>query len=182
MSGWLSIALLGAMVAKPPLVPLRKTPAADPEPDAGPNFTLTVSPTISFAATNPTTLPVVTGTPQATATFAARGSGGGNTWTLKVNAAATAFTNCATVPVSAVTVTCATATVTGLTGTHGATAACAAAFPLSTTATTVASGYDANNTLTYTVTITFTLADSWKYIAEMSPACTSALTYTANVP
>jgi hypothetical protein len=180
MTGWLSIALLGAIVARPPSVPVRRTYAQDPSPDAGSNFTLTVSPaTITFSATNPGTLPVVSGSSHATASWSARGSGGGDTWTLKVQAAATTFTNCSTVPVSAVTVTCSSATVT--TG-HGATANCAAAFPLSTTATTVASGADANTTLSYSVTITFTLADSWKYIAEMSPACTSALTYTANVP
>jgi hypothetical protein len=180
MTGWLSIALLGAMVAKPPLVPLRKTPAADPEPDAGPNFTLTVTPaTIAFAATNPTTLPVVTGTPQAAAAWRARGSGNAYTWTLMVNSAATTFTNCPTVPVSAVTVTC---TATTVTAGYYATANCAAPFKLSTTATTVASGADSNHTLNYTATITFTLADSWKYIAETSPACTLSLTYTANVP
>ncbi len=183
MTGWLTIALLAATAAVKPLaVPVRKALPRDVEPDAGANFTLTVTPTISFSATNPATLPVVTGSPQATATWSAHGSGGGNTWTLKVNAAATTFTKCSTVPVSAVTVTCSAATVTSATGAHGATAACAAAFPLSTTATTVASGADANNALNYSVTITFTLADKWKYIAEMSPACTSALSYTANVP
>jgi hypothetical protein len=184
MTGWLSIALLAAAAVKPTVVPAGKLRAMDDvSPDAGGNFTLTVSPaTITFSATNPGTLPVVAGSSTATTSWNARGSGGGNTWTLKVQAAATTFTNCSTVPVSAVTVTCSAANVTGGSGTHGATANCAAAFPLSTTAATVASGADANNTLSYSATITFTLADNWKYIAETSPACTLSLTYTANVP
>ena len=184
MTGWLTIALLAAAAVKPTVVPVGKLRAMDDvSPDAGANFTLTVSPaTITFSATNPGTLPVVAGSSTATASWNASGSGGGDTWTLTVRAAATTFTNCSTVPVSAVTVTCSAASVTSSSGAHGATANCAAAFPLSTTAQTVASGADANNTLQYSVTISFTLADNWKYIAEMSPACTLSLTYSANVP
>lgn len=180
MTGWLSIALLAALAARPLVVPVRKSPALDVQPDAGPNFTLTVSPaTITFSATNPNTLPVVTGSSAATATWWASGSGNTHTWTLKVQAAASTFAHCSTVPVSAVTVTCSSASVTAG---YGATAGCAGAFPLSTTAQTVASGSDATSTLHYSATISFTLADNWKYIAETSPACTISLTYTANVP
>jgi hypothetical protein len=46
----------------------------------------------------------------------------------------------------------------------------------------VASGLDTTSTLNYSATISFTLADNWKYIAETSPACTLSLTYIANVP
>jgi len=147
-------------------------------PYAGANFTLTVTPaTIAFSATNPGTLPVVAGSSTAAASWSA--GGGGSTWSLRVRAAASTFTNCSTVPVSAVTVTCSAASVTAG---HGATANCAGAFPLSTTAQTVASGMDSTSTLNYSATISFTLADNWKYIAEMSPACTLSLSYTANVP
>ena len=177
MAGWLSIALLGAVVARPPLAPVRKkTYAQQPSPDAG-NFTLTVSPaTITFSATNPTSLPVVSGSSTAAASWTSLSSG--NNWSLTVQATSTSFTNCPTVPVSAVTVTCSAASVTGL----GGSAACAGAFPLSTGTQTVASGSEGILSWGYSVTITFTLADSWKYIAEMSPACTISLTYVANVP
>jgi hypothetical protein len=99
-----------------------------------------------------------------------------NTWNLTVQASAAAFANCPTVPVSAVTVTCASTTVSG-----GGAGACGAAFPLSTTAHVVASGTEGRNSDTYTVVINFTLADSWKYIAKTSPACSSTLSYVTTL-
>ena len=172
------MALLAAAAVRPAAIPVRRFYPLDVVPDAGPNFTLTVNPaTITFSATNPGTVPVVTGSSTATASWTARGSGGTNVWTLTVRAAALTFTNCGTVPVSAVTVTCSAASISG-----GGTASCAGSFPLSTTAQTVASGRDTNNNRNYSATIGFTLADNWKYIAETSPACTLSLTYTATVP
>jgi hypothetical protein len=44
---------------------------------------------------------------------------------------------------------------------------------------TVASGSEGLLSMDYSVTISFTLADNWKYIAEMSPACTLSLNYLA---
>jgi len=177
MTGWLSIALLAAVVAKPPtVIPIGRSRPTAGLPQAG-NFTLTVTPaTIAFSATSPTTLPVVAGSSTATATWTSISSG--NNWSLTVQSGSPAFTNCSTVPVSAVTVTCSSASVVGL----GGSATCAGAFPLSTTAQTVASGSEGLVSLDYSVTIGFTLADNWKYIAETSPACTIALTYLANVP
>lgn len=178
MIGWLSIALLAAAAVRPAAVPVRRFYPMGVVPNAGANFTLTVSPaTISFSATNPGTVPVVSGSSTVKATWTAQGSGGTNTWTLTVRAAASTFTNCATVPVSAVTVSCSAASISG-----GGTAGCGGSFPLSTTAQTVASGTDSNVNRNYSVTLNFTLADSWSYIAETSPACTLSLTYTANVP
>jgi hypothetical protein len=176
MTGWLSIALLAAAAARPPATPVAKLRPMAAAPQAG-NFTLTVSPaTISFSATNPATVPVVAGSATATASWSIYSYG--NNWTLKVQAASSTFTNCSTVPVSAVTVSCSSVSVSG----SGNSKSCAASFPLSTTAQTVASGSEGTFSLNYSATISFTLADNWKYIAETSPACTISLTYTANVP
>lgn len=175
MAGWISI-LLVAVAAKPPVV-VRKLHPLAATPQAQGNFTLTVSPaTISFSAVNPGTSPAVAGSSTATAQWTALGSG--NNWTLTVQAAAPSFSNCSAVPVSAVTVTCSSTSVFGL----GGSGSCAGSFPLSITPQVVASGSEGLVSLEYTVTISFTLSDSWKYIAETNPACTLSLTYTANVP
>ena len=177
MTGWLSIALLAAMGARHTPIPAGKLRPMAASPQVG-NFTLTVNPaTITFSATNPGTLPVVAGSSTAVATWSALASG--NTWSLTVQATTPTFTNCSTVPVSAVTVSCSAPSVTGI----GGSANCAAASPLSNTkAVTVASGSEGTLSWSYSVTLSFTLADKWSYIAETSPACTLSLTYTANVP
>jgi hypothetical protein len=179
MTGWISIALLAAVAARPPtVIPVGKLRPMAASPQAN-DFTLTVSPaTINFNATNPGTAPVVAGSPAATATWSALSFGGGN-WSLTVQAASPTFTNCSTVPVSAVTVTCTAASV----GSLGGSASCAPPAPLSSTqAVPVANGSEGLIALNYSVTISFTLADNWKYIAETSPACTLSLNYLANVP
>ena len=177
MFGWIPIALLVATAAKPPVVTVRKLSSPAVAPAATGTFTLSVSPaTVSFSAVNPGTTPVVAGSAATTASWTALGSG--NNWSLTVQAASTAFSNCSTVPVSAVTVSCSSVSVTGL----GGSGSCAGSFPLSTTPQVVASGSEGLVSLIYSVTISFTLSDSWKYIAETSPACTLSLTYTANVP
>lgn len=177
MTGWLWIALASVVASRPVAAPVQKPHTLGMMPMVS-DFALTVSPaTISFSATNPGTLPVVSGSSAATASWHIYATG--NTWDLKVQAPSPAFANCPTVPVSAVTVSCSSATVGGATGSS---AACAAPFPLSTTAQTVASGSEGTGAWNYSATITFTLADSWQHIAETSPACTISLTYTATVP
>lgn len=177
MTGWLSIALLAAVASKPAVIPVLKPHALAASQPAVANFTLTVSPaTINFNATNPGTVPVVAGSATATASWTAIASG--NNWSLTVQAASSTFINCSTVPVSAVTVSCSSVSVSGL----GASGSCAGSFPLSTSPQAVASGSEGTVSINYSVTIGFTLADNWKYIAETSPACTISLTYTANVP
>lgn len=176
MSGALSIALLVAMAGRPAVPAGTLRPTAKPQFQAG-NFTLTVTPaTITFTATNPATAPLVAGSTSASATWTVLS--GGNNWNLTVQASAPTFTNCATVPISAVKVSCASATV----GSLGGSAACSAPFQLSTAPTQAAGGAEGALAYNYSVTLNFTLADSWKYIAETSPACTLNLTYTANVP
>ncbi|MGA2113332.1 MAG: hypothetical protein ABSH56_01115 [Bryobacteraceae bacterium] len=178
MTGWLSTALLAAMASGRPANPVQKPHAMAASPQAGANFTLNVTPAaIAFAATNPGTIPVVAGSAVANASWTALSLLGGN-WSLSVQAAAPTFANCSTVPVSAVTVSCASVSVVGL----GGSGTCTGSFPLSTTPQIVASGSTGIVSLNYSITIAFTLADSWQYIAEMSPACTLSLTYTANVP
>jgi hypothetical protein len=153
---------------------------AQPKPLAA-NFTLNVSPaTITFTTTNnPTTGPVVSGSVPATLTWSAASLFDNSNWTLTVQAAAPTFSNCPFVPVSAVTATCSSASIGG----WGGTANCAGAFPLSTAPQTVAGGSVGGLiSFNYSVTITFTLADSWKYIAEQNPACSLSLSYLATVP
>jgi hypothetical protein len=141
------------------------------------SFTVTVTPaTVSFNATNPTSVPVVAGSATATATWENLDLNSGP-WNLTVQAVAGSFANCPTVPVSAVTVSCSSvATFIGGTG------ACAAPFRLSTSPQVVASGNQEALTFNYTINLNFTLADSWKYIAQTSPSCSLSLSYTATVP
>ncbi len=98
------------------------------------------------------------------------------TWTLYVQASGTSFAGCSTVPVSAVTVTCTAASASGI----GGTGTCAGPFPLSTSPQLVASGAEGTALGNYSVNITYTVAESWKYIA--APSCTLTLTYTATTP
>lgn len=136
--------------------------------------TLTASPaTISFTATDPD-LGSVAGSAASTASWTTSSGSTTSAWNLQIQAAAASFTGCATVPMSAVTVTC--GSVTG--GTSGA---CKPAITLSTTAQQVATGNESASTnAPYSVTLSFSLADSWKYIAKSS--CTLTLTYTVTAP
>lgn len=133
---------------------------------AGPTVTPAV---ITFLATDPDGSPVVSGSSGAVISWSTAGSVLG-AWTLKVNAPAT-FGSCPTVPVSAVTVSC--GSVTG-----GFGGACSGNSSLSTTPTQVAGGTEGllGFGSAFTVNLTFTLADSWKYIA--SSLCSLSVTYT----
>lgn len=131
--------------------------------------------TISFTATDPD-LGSVAGSATSAVSWLTNGGSFLSTWTLTVQAASASFTNCATVPTSAITVSC--SLVTG-----GFLGACRAAFPLSTVAQQVASGRESPfANAPFTVNINFTLADSWRYIAKQSPACTQTLTYLVTAP
>jgi len=183
MSGALPVALLVAMAAghTPTFVRRPRPLVSTPKPMASANFTLNVSPaTITFTTSNnPGTTPLVAGSAPASVTWSAFSIFDNNNWTLTVQSNSPAFANCPQVPISAVTVTCSAATVSGI----GGSAACSAAFPLSTAPQRVAGGVVGSLfSYNYSVTINFTLADSWKYIAETNPACSLSLTYTANVP
>ena len=135
---------------------------------------VTASPgTISFTATDPDLSPFP-GNSAATISWTTSGGSTGNTWNLKVSAAAASFTNCATVPRSAVIVTCG-----GITG--GSAGVCGGPLTLSGAAQQIASGKEASGTnKAYSVTLDFSLTDSWSYIAGSS--CTISLTYTVTAP
>ena len=151
--------------------PARATPAIiKPLPMATALSKESVTPAaITFTATDPTGTPVVTGSATAVVTWTTKGGATANSWTLGVSAPST-FAACSTVPASAVKVTC--GSVTG--------GACSAATNLTNTATTIASGKESTGTANYTVNLTFTLQDSWKYIASSSCSLTVTYTITAN--
>jgi hypothetical protein len=177
MSDVLTIALLASIVVQKPLVGVRKI---HPSPSANiqaANFTVTVTPpTISFNATNPGVSPVVAGSSASNVSWNV--ISGGNNWSLRVQASTPTFTGCPSIPISAVTVSCSAASV----GSLGGSATCAAPFQLSTAEAQVAGGSEGAIAYNYSVTVSFTLADSWKYVAKTTPACTLSLTYTADVP
>ncbi len=138
---------------------------------------LSASPgTIQFSATNPI-LGSVSGSSPATVTWSSAGGNSQNTWTLTVQAGSSAFSGCPTVPVSAVTVSCSSAGVSG----GGGTGACSGSFSLSTSPQTVAGGKEGADNQSYQVSILYTLAESWRYIASVSQ-CNLTLTYTVNAP
>jgi hypothetical protein len=130
--------------------------------------------TVNFAATGPGTLPSVLGAPITTYTYT--GVAGGGAGTLSVSA--TGFAGggaCASIPISAMTVTCASAK-SSLTC---ATVTCAAGSQSLTTAgVTVASGTIGGGcTPNITITLNYNFADNWKYTAE---TCTLLVTYNAS--
>lgn len=184
MGGWLSITMLLAAVGPPaavrPVSPqptngLRRAGTSKAIPAA--NFSLTVSPAaITFSATNPDTAPVDSGSSTASISWSNLDFNTG-AWSLTVQASSASFSSCPTVPVSAVTVSCASVSTS-----IGGTGTCSPSFGLSTSAQTVASGNQGTLTYNYTVTLNFTLADNWKYIAETSPSCSLSLSYVATVP
>jgi hypothetical protein len=183
------LALLGAVAQSPsvaqtqraapkkPLVAIR-TDALHTDPRLIFNTTISgqaVTPsTISFTATDPD-LGSFSGSSPATVSWNTSGNIISNTWTLSVAASVANFTSCATVPATAIKVTC--GSVSGGTG-----GTCAAAFQLSTTSRQIASGSESILNGSYSVNITFALADSWRYVAEQSPPCTLGLSYTINAP
>jgi hypothetical protein len=179
MPAWLYIA---AFLASGTGTPAPKVPAPHPGiaataplPQAA-NFTLKIAPaSVSFTATDPDS-PLVAGSPTTTVSWTVTGTLS-RAWSLSLSSAATTFTNCPTVPISAVTVTCQSATNGGGSGT----ASCGVVSPLSTTRTTVASGTESAGNRSYSVTLSYTLTDQWKYIARTSPQCTLNITYLATV-
>jgi hypothetical protein len=130
-----------------------------------------VSPaTLTFTAISPDTSPVVSASASAVVTWSTTG----NTltsWNLKVIAPA-AFSSCPTIPASAVTVSCSALNA-------GNNATCGSNAPLSTTPVQMATGTD-GTVSSYSVTLNFTLQDSWQYIASSSCSLAVSYTITAN--
>ncbi|HVN04041.1 MAG TPA: hypothetical protein VMT86_06455 [Bryobacteraceae bacterium] len=138
---------------------------------------LTVEPaTITFDASNPDWMPTVTGSAPASISWQNLDRNPGM-WSLSVQADAGAFSNCHNMPVSAVTVSCASAITNA-----GKSGACRPPLTLSASPQVVASGKQGAATFNYSVSLTFALADDWKYIAQTNPPCALSLTYIATVP
>lgn len=184
MLAWLTttlwLAAAGLPVAAPPAahtLPPRpqKTHGFKVAPAA--TFNVNVSPgTISFNAINPDSSPVDAGSSAASVTWQNLDFNEG-AWTLTVQATSSSFTNCSTVPISAVTVSCASVSTS-----IGGSGSCSAPFTLTTSPQVVAGGNQSFITYSYSVAVNFTLNDSWKYIAETSPSCSLSLSYVATVP
>lgn len=130
--------------------------------------------TVTFAATNPDS-GAVSGSSAATLHWSVLGGSNSQNWAVSVQASSSAFTGCPTVPVSAVSVSCTSASVGGGSGTGS----CSGTFTLSTVAQQVAAGVEGNGAQSYMVQLNYTLAESWRYVANSS--CTLTLTYTVNV-
>ena len=131
--------------------------------------------TISFQATNPA-LGFVSGSSPGGLTWVVLGGLNAQNWTLSVQAGSSSFVGCPTIPTSAILVTCGSHSVSG----GGGTAACGGSFPLSTTPQQVAGGFEGAGTNSYSISMNFTLAESWRYVAKS--ACTITITYTVNAP
>ncbi len=129
--------------------------------------------TITFQASNPDQGAVSGSSPGSLTWLVLSGSHVQN-WTLSVQAGSSSFVGCPTIPISAVQVSCGSASVSGGAGTGS----CSGAFPLSTTPQQIAGGAEGDGTNSYTVTTNFTLAESWRYVANSS--CTITLTYSVN--
>ena len=166
------------LMASSPQIAARGGSAARPVTPVKPlattiNTAIAATPaTVTFTATNPDSAPSDSGSATVTLTWKTAGGATARTWNVKASAPA-AFTSCATVPSSAVTATC-----TSVTGGTGST--CSAAGALSTAGIQIASGDEATGTAAYTVKLTYTLADSWEYIASSSCSLTVTYLLTAN--
>jgi hypothetical protein len=181
MGAFLSIfALLAVQAGKPaPKAPAPTPVAAAPKPLAVANFSVYPISAVSFAATNPDS-PTVAGNAGGTVTVSGQiGATEANaTFKLQVSAAGPTFSNCTTIPVSAVTITC-----TSVFNPGNNDVSCASPVTLSTSPVTVASGTlpTAGSGTSFWVTFSYTLTDSWEYIAETSSSCTLNVTYLATV-
>jgi hypothetical protein len=131
--------------------------------------------TVSFQAVNPDSGQVSGSLPGSLSWMVLSGSHLQN-WTLSVQAGSSTFVGCPTIPISAVHVNCSSASVSGGSGTG----ACSGSFPLSAASQQVAAGAEGDGTKSYSVSINFTLAESWRYVANSG--CTITLTYSVNAP
>lgn len=124
--------------------------------------------TIPFTANNPGS--EVQAGALSTLTWNLNQGQSGHTWILTAHASTPAFSGCATVPASAISVKCVSASVNGGgLATAGCTVSNFTTLPKSGRLT-VASGNEGNSsTQGYTVVLSFELADSWRYIADECP-------------
>jgi hypothetical protein len=102
-------------------------------------------------------------------------------WTLYVQAESASMSGCSSIPASALTAACTSATHDS--GNNSAKMYCTAApIPISTSRAVVAYGNQGNRDHNALVGIAVSMADSWRYQAALSPACTISLRYTLDAP
>jgi hypothetical protein len=102
-------------------------------------------------------------------------------WTLYVQAESASMSGCSSIPASALTATCTSATHDSGNN-SGKTYCTAAPIPISTSRAVVAYGNQGNRDHNAWVGIAVSMADSWRYQAALSPACTISLRYTLDAP
>jgi len=179
MGTFLSIcALLALQAGKPALrAPAPKPVVAAPKPLAVANFTVYPIAAVSFAAADPDS-PTVAGSGTVTVSGLIGASEANASFKLQVYAAGTTFSNCTSIPVSAVTITC-----TSVFDPGNNDVSCASPVTLSTSPVTVASGTlpTAGSSTSFWVTFSYTFTDNRKYIAQTSSSCTLNVTYLATV-
>jgi hypothetical protein len=133
--------------------------------------------TVAITASNPDLTPF-SNTSSVSWFVLAQITGTGYSWALRVQPAASTFTSCPNIPISAVKMTCTSVTDTALIG--GSTKSCGSSFNLSSAGQTlVASGTDPIIGLLFTRTVNYQLSftDSWQYAATTSP-CTITLNFS----
>jgi hypothetical protein len=103
----------------------------------------------------------------------------GHNWTLSVAAMSTQFNGCSTVPESAISVKCVSATTTGNgQASAGCNLSSYATLPGTLPGVQLASGNEGNSAShNYTVVLSYQIADSWRYIANVCPL---TVTYTVS--
>ena len=102
-------------------------------------------------------------------------------WTLYVESETASLSGCNSIPASALTASCTSATHDS--DNNSAKAYCTASpVPVSTTRAVVAYGYQGNRDHNLSVNLQISMADSWRYQAALSPACTISLRYTMDAP
>lgn len=102
-------------------------------------------------------------------------------WTLYVESETDSLSGCGYIPASALTAACTSATHDS--GNNSAKAYCTSApVPVSTTRAVVAYGNQGNRDHNLAVNLKISMADSWRYQAAVSPACTTSLRYTMVAP
>ncbi|HEU0119539.1 MAG TPA: hypothetical protein VFQ91_03365 [Bryobacteraceae bacterium] len=140
----------------------------------------TVSPTaISFSLSDPDAGPVAASS-AVTINWTLVGVALNGNWRIDVQAPSSTFPSCPRIPVSAIRVTCGSASISGL-GLGGSATCAASSAPLSTSPIAIASGVERIGLSTTTVSLSFTITDSWRYTAPEAPACTFDLSYILSV-
>lgn len=168
---------LSAAESTPIVKMIVKRGASTPNATTGGRFysitSFTASPSsISFTANNPNAATVAIGATN-TIAWTATQCINNLTWKITVKASTSSLTNCSTVPISAaIAATCSSSV------NLGGTATCHTPLTLTTSEQTLVDGLEGSGTCSGTTSVTYTLNESWRYIAASSPTCSTTITYT----